>query len=206
MTYFDTLFEQDDLIELRLISTWEKDGKKRSSVKFTCLDKARNFTPEAVRDVAERCGNPRIPLNVYCGVCPRAGEGGKSADILLARNLWSDLDNIGPAEVVALLKRKKMPPPTLVVDSGHGTHLYWRLVEAVTFASDDERAVFEAVVAGVGKQIGGDHTHDLARLLRLPGTWNCKRFPWPRCEVQAHLSSPSARYPLDEFKKFGLLP
>lgn len=202
MTYFDALFEPDDLIELRLVSTWERDGKKRSAVKHICIDKARNFTTEAMSDVAEMSGNPRTPLHVYCGVCPRAGEAGKSADIRVARSLWSDLDHIGPAEAVAVVKRKRMPAPTLVVDSGHGTHLYWRLIEAVTFASDDDRAAFQAIVAGVGKQIGGDHTHDLARLLRLPGTWNCKRFPWPRCEVQAHLSSPSARYPLDEFKKY----
>lgn len=204
MTYFDTLFEPDDLIELRLISNWDQDGKRRSAVKHTCFDRARNFTTEVVSDVADLCGNTRTALNVHCGVCPRAGEGGKSADIRVARSLWSDLDHIGPAEAVALVRRKKLPAPTLVVDSGHGTHLYWRLIEATHFASDDDRAAFQSVVAGVGKLIGGDHTHDLARLLRMPGTWNCKRFPWPRCEVQAHLSSPSARYALDGFKKYAV--
>jgi len=203
MTYYDILFEPDDLIELRLLSTWERDGRTQRALKFTSLDKARNFTTEAVCDVADRCGNPHRPLHVFCGVCPRTREGGKSADIPLARSVWNDLDDIRPAEAVSLVQRKKMPPPTLVVDSGHGTHLYWRLIEAVVFTNDDDRAAFQAIVAGVGKQIGGDHTHDLARLLRLPGTWNCKRSPWSRCEVQAHLSAPLARYALDDFKKYG---
>ncbi len=206
MTYFDTLFEPDDLIELRLVSTWERDGKKRSSVKSACFDRAKNFTTEAVRDVADLCGDPLRPLHVFCGVCPRAGAKGKSADIPLARSLWNDLDGIGPAEAVAIVGEQEMPPPTLVVDSGHGTHLYWRLTEAVLFTGYDDRAAFQAVVAGVGRQIGGDHTHDPARLLRLPATWNCKRLPWPRCEVQAHLSAPSARYALKDFEHYAERP
>lgn len=60
------------------------------------------------------------------------------------------------------------------------------------------------VLSGMAKQVGGDHTHDVARLLRLPGSLNRKdgrngAEPRPtallRCE-------PSLRYPLSAFEPF----
>lgn len=54
------------------------------------------------------------------------------------------------------------------MDSGHGQHAYWLLREAVPTA--------DVVLAmkGIAKDIGGDHTHDPARILRIPGTLNHK--------------------------------
>ncbi|MGA2621555.1 MAG: hypothetical protein ABSF26_28465 [Thermoguttaceae bacterium] len=57
------------------------------------------------------------------------------------------------------------------------------------------------ILAGIAAKIGGDHTNDLARLLRPPGTWNRKdqrngREPVPCRLVELH---PERRYPLDLF-------
>jgi hypothetical protein len=61
------------------------------------------------------------------------------------------------------------------------------------------------VVAGIAGRIGADHTHDLARLLRLPGTLNRKderngRAPVP-CEIVS--CDPQHRYPFSEFEGFA---
>jgi len=61
------------------------------------------------------------------------------------------------------------------------------------------------VLQGIAKAIGGDHTFDLARLLRIPGTLNRKderngREPVPCRIVEMH---PDRRYPLDVFEQFA---
>jgi hypothetical protein len=64
---------------------------------------------------------------------------------------------------------------------------------------------FQDVLAGIASKIGGDHTKDLARLLRLPGTLNRKderngKEPVP-CEV---VECDKARcYPLVEFERYA---
>ncbi|MFH1919274.1 MAG: hypothetical protein ABIP48_05215, partial [Planctomycetota bacterium] len=61
------------------------------------------------------------------------------------------------------------------------------------------------VLAGIAKAVGGDHTTDLSRLLRLPGTLNRKdqrngREPVPTALVKC---DPLCRYPLATFESFA---
>jgi hypothetical protein len=74
-------------------------------------------------------------------------------------------------------------PPTLLISSGYGVHAWWLLHEPWRFASRDEQqhaatmsAQFHALHHAAAAERGWalDHTHDLARLLRLPGTVNGK--------------------------------
>jgi hypothetical protein len=61
------------------------------------------------------------------------------------------------------------------------------------------------VLAGIAAKIGGDHTTDLSRLLRLPGTLNRKdqrngREPIPCTLITC---DPSRRYPIDVFRAYA---
>jgi putative DNA primase/helicase len=79
-------------------------------------------------------------------------------------------------------------PPTAVVHTGHGLQAWWRIHDGV-FASDAHRVEVAALVrdwqrrqiararARYGWRI--DATFDLARLMRVPGSWNCKAAPVP---------------------------
>jgi P4 family phage/plasmid primase-like protien len=60
------------------------------------------------------------------------------------------------------------------------------------------------LVAGIAKAIGGDHTTDLTRLLRLPGTFNRKEQRNGREPVMAELVSCDSRlkYPIEAFQGF----
>lgn len=62
---------------------------------------------------------------------------------------------------------------------------------------------FQDIVAGIAASIGGDHTFDLARLLRVPGSWNRKNqrngaAPKP-CEL---VEMTAERFPLERFAEF----
>lgn len=70
-------------------------------------------------------------------------------------------------------------PPSCIVDSGGGVHAYWLLDEPLVIADNVEartRAITaqRAWVMFVG---GDDGAKDLARVLRVPGTWNHKYEP-----------------------------
>ena len=58
--------------------------------------------------------------------------------------------------------------PSVIVDSGHGYHVYWRLDTIIPFAQA------KAIMVGIAKAIKGDHVYDAARILRIPGTVNYK--------------------------------
>ncbi len=59
------------------------------------------------------------------------------------------------------------------------------------------------VLAGVAQTVGGDHTKDLSRLLRIPGTLNRKNQRNGQEPVATALvdCDPTRRYPLSEFEK-----
>ena len=93
------------------------------------------------------------------------------ADIVAARFAHVDIDppkDGGPidklqtqAELVALPF-----PPTLIIDSGGGLQAFWRLSGPASLAE------VESVNQSLAERLGGDHCHNIDRLMRLPGTVN----------------------------------
>lgn len=61
------------------------------------------------------------------------------------------------------------------------------------------------ILQGIASAIGGDHTHDLARILRVPGTWNRKDGRNGRAPTLANLDycNSSRRYSLGQFEQFA---
>jgi hypothetical protein len=107
--------------------------------------------------------------------------------------LWCDIDVCGPThkatnlpatlEDAQELARSLGLPPTLEVFSGYGLQPYWEFTSSWIFRddADRERAAdlarrFQELLRENAKARGWtlDSTHDLARVLRLPGTFNCK--------------------------------
>jgi hypothetical protein len=65
--------------------------------------------------------------------------------------------------------------PSVIVFSGMGYHAYWILVTPWMMSSDEERAKAAATQAAWVTYVGGSNdAKDLARVLRVPGTFNHK--------------------------------
>jgi hypothetical protein len=106
--------------------------------------------------------------------------------------LWADLDLKSDAHPKAVLPAtiedalKILPeqfPPTFVVRTGNGAHAWWLFREPLIFASDEERgeaanlALRWQSLLRLNASAHGwsfDRLADLARVLRVPGTQNCK--------------------------------
>lgn len=143
--------------------------------------------------------------DVYCGVglAPRPFHKTKRCpadEVAGIVGLWLDVDVADPVH-----KKKNLPDstdaalelvdelvpevPSLVVHSGHGLQPWWLFDEPWIFDDDDERRKAQAYVRAFqtdfitrSKLSHGfdlDSTHDLARVMRVPGTTNRKGEPVP---------------------------
>ena len=135
------------------------------------------------------------PTNFPCRYNRRV-PAGKAAAI---PGLWADLDIASTDEAVH--RKKELPPdvetvldllnslpvrPTLIINSGNGLQAYWLFDQPWHFNSPSERQQAAALavawhrMALANWQSRGwqlDATHDLARVMRLPGSWNQKNDP-----------------------------
>ena len=142
-----------------------------------------------------------LEQNCYLGIGIRrekpddGGGRGKTSEIIGIPGLWLDLDYQSPG---AHKTRHPLPPtedaarslldaapykPSLIVHSGHGLQVYWLFKELASFDTRDDREAFSRLCRGwqqLFQQTGLDQgwhvdsTADLARVLRIPGTYNLK--------------------------------
>jgi len=124
---------------------------------------------------------------------PAAGKRADAAASYAMPGIWADIDILGPAH-----KAQDLPPnlqaaldianctelkPSLIVHSGNGIQAWWVFKEPVVF--EDEGHIqaaaelvqrWQAILAFHAAKSGNriDATHDLARVMRLPGTFNRK--------------------------------
>jgi hypothetical protein len=158
----------DQLIELRAI----RPGDHSIRQDFFTLDAVGDLYAGACELVEE--------FDVYFGVCPRIRPQGRKEDVSDAPGLWADLDfkRFADGEAGALRKLAEFPlPPSWLVATGGGFHVYWALNHAVR-----ADAAFEGRLKGVVKALNADPAAtDRSRVLRIPGTFNHK---YPDCQVR----------------------
>ena len=78
---------------------------------------------------------------------------------------------------------KMNPHPSIVVHSGGGYHCYWLLTETFYITDDNRKAVRDLIKAWVS-WAGADNVKDIARVLRIPFTYNGKYDPAPRVALK----------------------
>jgi hypothetical protein len=109
--------------------------------------------------------------------------------VIAIPGLWADIDvNGGPDDKqgaapdrdAAIELANELLEPTILVDSGYGVQAWWLFEEPWRFSTYGEQRLAAKVAAQWqkllrdGADFGLDYTHDLARILRLPGTSNAK--------------------------------
>ena len=131
--------------------------------------------------------------------------------------VWADIDVAGgpddppgkllaPDVDAALQIANAILTPTIVVHSGYGVQAWWLLEEPWGFQNDEERSQAGRMVQGwqrllrnaaLDKGFALDHTHDLARLMRLPGTINDKGPEGVQAEARV-LEDDGPRFTMEE--------
>ncbi len=131
------------------------------------------FTMDAIGELVGIAFSLVEEYDVYFGVCPRIRPRGDKDSVTHAPGLWVDLDfkKFQDGEAGALRKLAEFPlPPTWMVATGGGFHLYWHLRQAAL-----ADAAFEGRLKGIVRALDADPAAtDRSRVLRIPGTFNHK--------------------------------
>lgn len=106
--------------------------------------------------------------NVYFGLNPRIRRSGYNHDVCTVTALFVDMDKVG-LETIAELRQKL--PPSAVINSGHGHHVYWLL--------DRGYLAYETLPAArrLCALCNSDPVWAPAQAPRLPNTLNWKTRP-----------------------------
>lgn len=141
--------------------------------------------------------------NVYIRITPlaRPPERGRGLEkhAIGSSVLWVDYDSYyNPLQ--GLEKLRTLPnPPSMIVNSGNGLHAYWLLDKFITDLDAIKARNLGLIVAlndGKTDDIA-DSCFDLARILRLPGTYNVKRSEPLLCSIVDYY--PDRVYHLSDF-------
>ena len=189
------------------INLWTSEDKK-----------TRWFNVEDIESMVDEAMNLRDLHNVYFGLGVRNKnlgqfQRGTSADVMSLPCVWIEIDtkdgvhaadNLPTKEEVQSILDTFPLEPSIINHSGGGLHCYWLLEDSAKIRSDKdlksaERMLsrFQSVFIQLArvKQLHIDNTADLARVLRVPGTFNRKSEPKP---VSTVIFEPHKRYSLLE--------
>lgn len=134
-----------------------------------------------------------IDKDVYYGPASRKVTGDQKEHVLGTKTLWVDYDEVQKPQCTL--------PPSAMVFSGHGWHLYWYLKDPLT---DIDK--IEALNRILNEDVPGadEATWNCNRVLRVPGTKNFKN---PNIPVEVELRQHSGlTYSLDEISNLQRLP
>lgn len=169
--FISVLWEPDDLVEIRC---FDPDRGPRVETDWVFA--------EDLPDIAQTLQKWNDQgLGIYAGILPRASQGGRDdEDCLPGRVAWVDLDGgTTPREALQRVRKAGLPLPTLVVHSGNGSHLYWRLSRPYPPGR------LSVLVYNLAVTLEGDGAvFNPSRVFRVPGFLNTKDpDDWKPCRV-----------------------
>lgn len=188
--YTKMVWEADDIIELRPLPV--DKGKRRWVV-----------VKELLPVIEEMIEENKRGANIYAGILPRNKVGGgKAEDVDGGYVLWLDFDHCEPVDALYIINKLNMPDPTMVVNSGHGAHVFWRLKEWTnkdTIHKTLINMIEYLLTTEEAKSYIDKSAKDPARILRLPGFINHKP-PVVNAEIWRH--NEDNKYSIEDFSSF----
>jgi len=210
--------------ELRLI-------RSRGSPRFFVFE-----IPKDLGGVHAEAEKQNGKAHVYYGICLRRSAKPRDPDaktfrredVAIVPAVWADVDLYEKSRQSGeYVKRHELPyaelkekigsdirkltdaiPPSALIWSGAGYQVLWFLREPIALSGpeDPEGDRVEAINHAIAKQIGGDHVHNLDRILRTPDTKNIKgaRPEQPGDEAEfcrIEKWNPERRYNLSDFEE-----
>ncbi len=214
------LFGEDTPGYLMIISI--DKSKTRNNVKAYPFATANGGVAEAAKIALLLANNPN--LNIYFGLGlqkdnPGDYRRGSKETVIAIPGVWFEADAktgehskgalpATKAEALSFIKNTFPLEPTYIVNSGGGLHCYWLFKEPLIIENREEwknadslsrRFQSKLLKAGSAKGWNLDFTGDLARVLRVPGTFNVKREP---VEVTILENHPDARYTTADIEQY----
>ncbi len=155
------LFTPSDIVEFRIIGSDRKTESQWFEV---------NAIATALPWLTMRNSEGR---NIYCGLNPRSAKGARGDDsVPLARTVFVDIDDsaLVHADILARVRAAGLPAPTMIVFSGHGWWIFWKLAAAIS-----DMLAWRGMQESLISRLSGDRTiKNPERIGRVPGFVNWK--------------------------------
>jgi hypothetical protein len=180
--------DADGYIELRILKPYA----------FSTFVRADD--PAAMKKVRDWVNQHIFTRDLYVGVAERrTNANGKIENCAAFRVLYAEIDFKDVPEDKARRKLAEFAlPPSVIVHSGGGFHVYWLLREPARLNEDGVAGRVRGAIRWLRNELDGDpDALDLARILRVPNTVNHKYPHKPRVTIE--LMEPTRRYALDDF-------
>ncbi len=216
-SFLSSLFGEDAL-DAGWFYLWTNPGKV--SMFFRSATDAAEYASE-IRDKNVYVGLGLSPTDFgrssRCKAEDVVGIVGTRVDIDIANGVAHSKGNLPTtlAEARSILDRVPIKP-TILVHTGYGLQAHWLFKEPWLLDNDIERQeaatllkAWNDTIRDHAKAIGGwdvDATHDLARVFRVPGTFNVKDPDNPRRPVTVIEHHDEQRYNPEDFEEFTSLP
>lgn len=126
-------------------------------------------------------------FSLHFRIVPSFSENRK--DLAMATTLWADVERVITEEEKEALQDLGIPP-SAIVHSGRGVHMYWALKEPIDLDTAKEKN--EALALYLQGDEGAAHP---SHTLRFPGSYNCKYIPKKLVTVQVF----GKRYDISRF-------
>ncbi|MFH1635027.1 MAG: AAA family ATPase [Chloroflexota bacterium] len=186
--YFSCQYLEGDWFEIRAI--WPDREAGRSAQKH--WHQTGSFI---LSDLAYLHDWNKAGWNIYIGANPRKdNKVSGDENISVCRSLFCDFDHVETLDgmspgsmILEWIDERKLPSPTMLINSGHGIHAYWRLSEGM--APQDWRLLQQRMIAWLKSDPA---IHNPERIMRLPGTLNTKSEPHLPCFIV--YCDPDVRY------------
>ncbi|PHR55048.1 MAG: hypothetical protein COA47_14485 [Robiginitomaculum sp.] len=162
---------------------------------------------QLVSDVKENSGQ-----DIYIGLCPSATlktsrQRASRSDVCALPAIAVDIDIKGDQahsetklpeskeQALEWINGLSLPKPSMIVHTGNGLHVYWLLDTPFLITDDASRDRAEKLTRGINKFIiregkksgySFDNVGDLARIFRVPGTYNHKSSPPKPVNLREH--------------------
>jgi len=205
------LYDPNDIIEIKFIHRSDINcytNTKRSHPVYRTASqfKTKKFAKYIVHKI---CSG----YNCFYTPNPRfkklGNKSSKIKDVKSFSSFYLDFDNYSYNDVIKAVKENGLPEPTLIISSGNGIHLYWKMKFPLP-NNDFFRAYFrEFVTKSFKGSIKPDTAcKDVSRVLRLPGSYNLKAKPLfckiikfnPKVYLPHHLIK--VNHLFDDYKKY----
>ena len=150
--------------------------------------------------------------NVFFGVCPHENMKAEKSNIRYLVTLWASLDlnsdgfsgkdsYFSDMSYAAKAVRSFPVPPSIVVESGWGVHLYWLLRKVMPIESVER---VEQVLTTMSEYFQCRRPIGIDSTLRLPDTFNCK-FTSSVVKCGIKYLNTEFRYDFEEFEDLKLV-
>ena len=114
--FVSVAYQLDDVVECRRL---------RKGDAFSTWHYARDLASVANQLVRDNGAG----WHIYFGANPRPLLAKGNESISLARCVFADFDHAVESVVADILAKSGLPSPSMMLNSGHGIHVYWLLLE-----------------------------------------------------------------------------